>query len=116
MTRTTKQTEEMDKILADRLQVSFNEEEVSLLERAVDLMSGSLANSIDRADGRIKMLLSRREEIESMKSKKINYQEIIGNGIKDWDECMTYFHVYRDISDRLKKLRWKHKILKEAKE
>ena len=95
-----------------KAEIGFNEEEVSLLENAVDMASGFGSRSIESADLKVKAILANREyHIKELG--KESYNKRLSQGIKDWDDAMTYFYVYRSISDRLKKLRWKHKELIE---
>lgn len=91
-------------------ELKFNEEETELIERAVDIYSGLISQSISKADERIKGIMSCKESIEKTRGKK-HFDELLGNGIKDWDECMTYFYVLRAMSDKLKRIRWLNKGL-----
>lgn len=90
--------------------LKFSEEETMLIERAVDIYSGLLSQSIDSADKKIKSILSRDVELKKLKGNKY-CEELWSKGIRDWDEAMTYFYVLRSISDKLKKVRWVHKGL-----
>lgn len=89
-------------------EIKFNQEEIFLMERAIDIASGMSAVSIDGADRRIKTGLSREKELGKKK-----FQDFLDKGIRDWDEAMTYFHVQRGISEKLKRLRWSNKELIE---
>ncbi len=91
--------------------ISFNGEELFLLERAVDIMSGYDSLSIESADKRIKSILANKELL----SKEV-YTKNLDSAIRDWNDAMTYFYVYRDISERLQKLRWRNsKLIEFAK-